>query len=243
MKTSMKRRDFALALTAGASAVMLGALAGCSTSEKVPSAPATPASPASPSSGANMPDPIAGIDYKPLQKPLSTNAPKVKAEMVHFFGYWCGHCRHFSPEFDAWQKTAPAEIAIVMAPVAFGNPGRAPLQRLFFTLRELGLLEALHSKVFDAVHDQRLPLFTHEAVADWAKKQSGVDAAKFDQVYRSASVDALVKHADQLTEGYEIDGVPSLGVAGKYYVDGTLAKSMPRALQIASALALKEAKA
>ena len=238
MKTTMKRRDFALALTAGTGAVLLGALAGCSKSEKIPSS-----SNSAPAADSNTLDPVAGIDYKPLQKPASTNAPKGKAEIVHFFGYWCGHCRHFSPEFDAWQKKAPAEITFVMAPVAFGNPGREPLQRLFFTLRELGQLEALHSKVFDAVHDERLPLFTHDAVIKKKKKQTGIDAAKFDQVYRSFSVDSQIKHADQLTDGYELDGVPSLGVAGKYYVDGTMAKSMPRAMQIAAYLALKEAKA
>ena len=238
MKTTIKRRNFALALAAGAGAAMLGTLAGCSQSEKASAAAGSAAAP----SGANMPDPVAGIDYKPLKKPINTSVAKGKAEVVHFFGYWCGHCRHFSPEFDAWQKTAPAEIVFVMAPVAFGNPGREPLQRLFFTLRELGQLQALHTKVFDAVHDERLPLFTHDAVVAWAKKQPGIDAAKFDQTYRSFGVDAQIKQADLLTESYELDGVPSLGVAGKYYVDGTLAKSMPRALQIAGYLALKEAR-
>jgi thiol:disulfide interchange protein DsbA len=44
-----------------------------------------------------------------------------------------------------------------------------------------------------------------------------------------------------LVNAYKIDGVPSLGVAGKYYVDGTLAKGMTRALQITEQLA-KDAK-
>jgi thiol:disulfide interchange protein DsbA len=40
----------------------------------------------------------------------------------------------------------------------------------------------------------------------------------------------------QLQNDFKIEGVPSLGVAGRYYIDGTLAGSMPRALQVADAL-------
>ena len=50
-----------------------------------------------------------------------------------------------------------------------------------------------------------------------------------------------VAKAKQLVNAYKIDGVPSMGVAGKYYVDGTLAKGMTRALQIVEKLA-KDAK-
>jgi thiol:disulfide interchange protein DsbA len=40
----------------------------------------------------------------------------------------------------------------------------------------------------------------------------------------------------QLQNDFKIEGVPSLGVAGKYYIDGTLAGSMERALQVAESL-------
>jgi protein dithiol oxidoreductase (disulfide-forming) len=33
-----------------------------------------------------------------------------------------------------------------------------------------------------------------------------------------------------------VEGVPALGVAGRYYIDGTLAKNMERGLQIADYL-------
>ena len=40
------------------------------------------------------------------------------------------------------------------------------------------------------------------------------------------------RKAKQLQDLYRIDGVPSLGIAGRYYTDGTLAKNMERALQV-----------
>ena len=53
---------------------------------------------------------------------------------------------------------------------------------------------------------------------------------------------AQIGRANQVTDAYEVDGVPSFGVAGKYYCDGVMAKSLDRALQIATLLAQKEAK-
>jgi thiol:disulfide interchange protein DsbA len=40
----------------------------------------------------------------------------------------------------------------------------------------------------------------------------------------------------QLQNDFKIEGVPSLGVAGKYYIDGTSAGNMDRALQVTDSL-------
>jgi thiol:disulfide interchange protein DsbA len=39
-----------------------------------------------------------------------------------------------------------------------------------------------------------------------------------------------------LQDAYKVEGVPSLGIAGLYYTDGSLAGSMDRALQVADHL-------
>jgi thiol:disulfide interchange protein DsbA len=39
-----------------------------------------------------------------------------------------------------------------------------------------------------------------------------------------------------LQNEFKVEGVPSLGVAGRYYIDGTLATSMERALKVAESL-------
>jgi thiol:disulfide interchange protein DsbA len=39
-----------------------------------------------------------------------------------------------------------------------------------------------------------------------------------------------------LQEEFKVEGVPALGIGGRYYVDGSLAGSMERALQIADFL-------
>jgi ribosomal protein L17 len=40
------------------------------------------------------------------------------------------------------------------------------------------------------------------------------------------------KRAAQLQDAYQVQGVPSLGVAGRFYTDGELAGNMNRALEI-----------
>jgi thiol:disulfide interchange protein DsbA len=41
----------------------------------------------------------------------------------------------------------------------------------------------------------------------------------------------------QLQNAYKVEGVPALGVGGRFYTDGTYAKSMERALVVAEFLA------
>jgi thiol:disulfide interchange protein DsbA len=40
-----------------------------------------------------------------------------------------------------------------------------------------------------------------------------------------------------LQDLYQVDGVPALGIAGRYYTDGTLAGGMDQALQVVDYLA------
>ena len=65
----------------------------------------------------------------------------------------------------------------------------------------------------------------------WAEKQ-GLDKAKFIEMYNSFTVTTKARKATQLQDIYKVDGVPALGIAGRYYTSATLAQSMVRALQV-----------
>jgi len=106
-----------------------------------------------------------------------------------------------------------------------------PQQRLYYTLDAMGQLPKLHSKVFHAIHVERNPLTTAAAIFEWAAKQ-GVDRTAFETTFNSFGVVGKAKRAAQLQEAYQVEGVPALGVAGRFYVDGGLAGSMNRALQV-----------
>jgi thiol:disulfide interchange protein DsbA len=175
-----------------------------------------------------------GKDFLTLERPLATESGTGKIELIEFFWYSCPHCNLFEPSFAQWVKNAPKDVAVRRIPVAFRDDF-APQQRLFFTIEALNLMETLHPKVFAAIHVEKLVLNTDASVLAWAEKQ-GVDKAKFNEVYKSFGVASKLKRAVQLQNDFKVEGVPSLGVAGRYYIDGTLAGSMDRALKVAESL-------
>jgi thiol:disulfide interchange protein DsbA len=175
-----------------------------------------------------------GKDYITLDKPLATDAGSGKIEVLEFFWYSCPHCNAFEPQFAQWAKNAPKDVVVRRIPVAF-REDFAPQQRLYFTLEAMDLVEKMHVRVFTAIHGEKLMLNSDAAVLSWIEKQ-GIDKAKFSETYKSFGVATKCKRAVQLQNDYKIEGVPSLGVAGRYYIDGTLAGSMDRALKVAESL-------
>jgi protein dithiol oxidoreductase (disulfide-forming) len=99
----------------------------------------------------------------------------------------------------------------------------------------MGLVDKIHAKVFYAIHVERQRLDSDEALMDWVAKQ-GVDRAKLMEQFKSFSVASKISRANQLVSAYKVDGVPALGIAGRFYTDGTLAKSMERTLPVADYL-------
>jgi thiol:disulfide interchange protein DsbA len=175
-----------------------------------------------------------GKDYITLERPVATEAGNGKIEVLEFFWYSCPHCNQFEPAFEQWAKNAAKDVVVRRVPVAFRDDF-VPQQRLYYTLEAMNLVEKMHIRVFIAIHGEKQMLNTDAAVLAWAEKQ-GIDKAKFEQAYKSFGVATKAKRAVQLQNEFKIEGVPSLGVAGRYYIDGTLAGSMPRALQVADAL-------
>lgn len=176
----------------------------------------------------------AGKDYIPLDRPVATDVGAGKVEVLEFFWYSCPHCNIFEPTFAQWAKNAPKDVVVRRIPVAF-REDFAPQQRLYFTLEAMDLVEKMHVRVFTAIHGEKLLLNTDAAVLGWIEKQ-GIDKAKFSEIYKSFGVATKIKRAVQLQNDFKIEGVPSLGVAGRYYIDGSSAGSMERALKVADAL-------
>jgi len=174
--------------------------------------------------------PEEGSDYISIGKPAPVEAPAGKIEVVEFFWYACPHCNAFEPKLEAWIKNAPKDVAVRRVPVAFRDDF-VPQQRLFYTLEALNKLDELHRKVFMAIHVERQPLNNQEAIATWAEKQ-GVEKAKFLELYNSFSVSTKARRASQLQEAFKVQGVPALGIAGRFYTDGSLAQNMDRALGV-----------
>lgn len=174
--------------------------------------------------------PAEGTEYLTLDKRVAVEAPDGKIEVIEFFWYSCPHCNKFEPQLVNWIKKLPADVSLRRVPVAFRDDF-VPQQRLFYTLETMGKLEELHAKVFNAIHNERQALDKEATIAAWVEK-NGVDRAKFLEVYNSFSVQNKARRATQLQDAYKVQGVPAIGIAGRYYTDGSLAGTMDRALQV-----------
>ena len=204
----MQRRQFSLAAATAATSMAFGSSAAV----------------------AQAAAPQEGKQYVRLTKPAPTDAPAGKVEVVEFFWYSCPHCNAFEPVFAAWKQKAPANVEVRRVPVAF-NASFVPQQKLYYTLLAMDNFDSMHVKVFHAIHVERNKLAKDEDIFNWVAKQ-GVDVNKFKEIYNSFNVASQVRKATALQQAYDVEGVPSMGVAGRYYTDGPRAGSMPNMLAV-----------
>ncbi len=216
----MQRREFSISAASVAAAASLGTLALAAQAQGKP--------------------PQEGSDYVVLDKRAPVEAPAGKVEVVEFFWYSCPHCHHFEPALEEWIKKAPKDVVVRRVPVAF-RPDFEPQQRLYYVLEAMNKVEELHKKVFHAIHVEKQAMNTAELVTGWAEKQ-GLNKAKFVEMYNSFSVATKARKATQLQDAYKVDGVPAVGVAGRFYTSGTLAQTMDRALLVTDYLIIQARK-
>jgi protein dithiol oxidoreductase (disulfide-forming) len=175
-----------------------------------------------------------GREYKTLDKRVQVDVPAGKIELLEFFWYSCPHCNAFEPQLEAWARRLPQDVVLRRVPVAFRDDF-VPQQKLFYTLEAMGKLDQLHRKVFSTIHGDKQPINKDEAIVTWAEK-NGLDKARFQDIYGSFAVATRARKATQLQNAFQVEGVPSLGIAGRWYTDGSLASNMPRAMEVAEYL-------
>jgi thiol:disulfide interchange protein DsbA len=178
--------------------------------------------------------PVEGKDYLSLDKRVPTDVGTGKIEVLEFFWYSCPHCNSFEPQFAAWVKAAPKDIVVQRVPVRFRDDFEAQ-QRAYYVFESLNMVDAMHGKLFHAIHTERQQLNNAQALAAWANK-NGLPEKKFLDTFNSFGVATKARRATQLQDAFKVQGVPALGIAGRFYTDGGLAQTMDRALQVADYL-------
>jgi len=212
----MNRRDFSLQLTGVAGATALAGL------------------------GLGLPGiaqaqaaPVEGKDYLRLKTPLQL--PKTgKIEVVEFFWYGCPHCNAFEPLVEPWAAKLAADVHFRRVPVAF-DVLKEIHQQIYFTWEALGLVDTMHAKTFNRFHVQHKPINREADMLSFAE-ESGLDVAKVKQAWESFSVATKMRQAKQLSDDYQIDGVPEIGIAGRFTTSPSLGAGAAAALTTADYL-------
>jgi thiol:disulfide interchange protein DsbA len=165
------------------------------------------------------PAPVEGEDYEVIDggQPYQPLAGRV--EVAEVFGYPCPHCAHFEPVIEAWVAKLPPKANFVPVPADFRDDW-IPYARAYFAAQALGVAKRSHQAMYDALHvEQSLPM------SDAAPEESasfyqryGIAPARFVAAFKAPSVDAQMKHAREFVVRSQVDGTPTLIVAGRYRV-------------------------
>lgn len=179
----------------------------------------------------------AGREYVELSNAVPVSVPG-KIEVVELFWYGCPHCYSFEPVVNPWAEKLPADVNFKRIPAMFGGPWDAHGQ-MFLTLEAMGVEHQVHAAVFEAIQVQRKKLTDPEEMAEFLATQ-GVDKDKFLATYNSFAIKGQVQKAKELAKKYEITGVPSMVVNGKYRFDLGTAQGPQGVLNVADQLIAKE---
>ncbi|HCN46273.1 MAG TPA: thiol:disulfide interchange protein [Pseudomonas sp.] len=182
-------------------------------------------------------EPVAGKEYNELSTPVQVSEPG-KIEVVELFWYGCPHCYNFEPTINPWIDKLPADVNFKRIPAMFGGPWDAHGQ-MFLTLEAMGVEHKVHTAVFDAIQNQHKRLTDPQDMADFLATQ-GVDKDKFLATFNSFAIKGQVVKAKALAKQYEITGVPSMVVNGKYRFDLGSAGGPEGVLNVADQLIAKE---
>jgi len=178
-------------------------------------------------------DPQMGEQFDQVAQQITTDQP-AKIEVMELFWYGCPHCYHMEQPLQAWVKKLPTDVYFKRIP-ALPNAGWAPLAKTYFAMQELGVLEKLHSQLFDAIHKSKtLSQQADEAsLIDWVTKQGGLDKIKVEKAFKSFAINMQMNKAMQTFRASGATGVPALIIDGKFITGSSMAGGNEAALQTA----------
>ena len=165
-----------------------------------------------------------GTNYDVLSPAQPTNVGPGKVEVLEVFWLGCPHCYALEPYIQAWLKSKPSYIDFVRVPVMWGPAHRAHA-RLYYTLMALNRPD-LVEKAFDTIQQKHdLLISTNGNDEESLKlqqafaKENGISPDDYAKAYNSFSVNSNLQRAEQLTQRYQVQGVPLVVVNGKYSTD------------------------
>jgi len=166
----------------------------------------------------------AGKDFRVINPPRPTESGD-RIEVLEFFSYGCPHCHELEPVVEAWLKQLPKDVQFRRIPITFNREAWALLAKMYLTYELMGDAERMSLPTFSAVHNDHVNLEDEATRNAWLQK-NGVNVAKFNENFRSFSVASKLQRATQVAASYQIQGVPTLAVDGKYMTAPSMTNSL-----------------
>jgi protein dithiol oxidoreductase (disulfide-forming) len=172
---------------------------------------------------------VEGNHYERINPPVPTSTPG-KVEVTEVFSYGCPYCNSAQPLAERIRASLPAYAQMTYVHASFAPAEAWPMfQRAFLTAQALGIAEANHRAMFEAIWEtgeiplvdpttrqiaRPLPNIAH--AAKFYARHAGIKEEDFLARSREADIDEAVRRSDALVKAYGISGTPSFVVNGKY---------------------------
>ncbi len=173
---------------------------------------------------------VEGTHYELLPVSVETR-DATKVEVVEVFSYACVHCFNFDPMVESWKGRQDENVDFLRVPAVF-NADWELLAQSFYAAESLGVTDQVHMPMFEGIHVKNQDLRRAPLLADLFETSAGVSEEDFNTAYNSFSVRSRVQQAKAKGRAYRVTGVPSLVVNGKYLIDGRMAGSNTKMLEV-----------
>jgi len=190
--------------------------------------------------------------YDLVKPPQSTTTPE-KVEVVELFWYNCPHCKSIEVYLKPWLKTKPDYVEFKYMPAVFKQSRNSEqaiayyqrqvlFAKAYYTAEVLGIVEEIHSPIFEAVQSGKPPMNSEKAFQQLFAKH-GVSEKDFTAKFnRDFNVDRGLRTSETMTANYGITGVPVIIVNGKYRLTAAKADGYDNMVKIINYLVEEERK-
>jgi thiol:disulfide interchange protein DsbA len=182
--------------------------------------------------------PVSGRDYQELSPPRPVSTGE-RIEVIEFFYYGCPVCYEAQPHISRWLLRAGPGLALLRVPAVFTESSES-FARTFYTLGAMNQIARLHWPVYDNHHFDGRRLNEEKNIVAWVGS-NGVDTARFQELWKSDEVAAQIAAAKKALETYDIKGVPSFVVDGKYVTSARMAGGVKEMIQVVDHLVARAA--
>lgn len=155
-----------------------------------------------------------GTDYFVVSK-VATKKP----EIVEFFSFLCPACFRFEPLVVDLKKSLPSDVIFRKNHTeTIGGSAGIEMVKAYAVASLFENTDVMVPKIFNAIHVQRLPM---NKVSDVQPLfiDAGISEKKFNSAIKSYKLKRTVDQMRQNTKKFNITGVPTFIINGKYQVN------------------------
>jgi thiol:disulfide interchange protein DsbA len=157
------------------------------------------------------------VNYVAVTPAQPTDVKPGQIEVIEFYWYGCPHCFALEPFIVQWEKTKPRNVVFKRVPAAMKDSEFYVDAQATVTADLLGIGDKVREPFFKAIHvENNEALRTDKDAIRSFFGKFGVSPKDFDATWDSFGVQTQLARDQQLAARYNVSGVPSVIVDGKW---------------------------